>query len=521
MRHAAMTIRERCGPLLALSALLVIGACRDDPVSPPPPPPPGDVVVPDVMREFRGLWIATVANIDWPSRAGLTPAAQQLELTAILDRAVALHLNTIVLQIRPAGDALYRSAIEPWSRSLTGEQGGDPGYDPLAFAIQEAHQRGLELHAWFNPFRAGNVSDTARFSPEHFAMKRPDLRRVVGTQLWFDPGEQEVQDHTIAVILDVVRRYAIDGVHLDDFFYPYPAAGAPRPVTFPDSAGYAEYVANAGPEPLAIADWRRDNVNRFVERLYREVKLVRAYVRVGISPFGIWRPGNPPGVVGLDAYSDIFADSRRWLQQGWVDYLAPQLYWAIASTGQSFPALLDWWIANNTMRRHLWPGLAAYRVADGTGSAYTAQEIIAQIGLTRANAGAAAGGASGTLLYNTTTVRLNRGGLADALSAGPFREFALAPAYPWIDAVAPARPIVSVAGPNSPLLVTWQAGGPDADLGWWLVRIRSRGAWTSRLLDASVLSLAVPYLAAGDRPDAVAVAAVDRAGNLGADARWP
>jgi uncharacterized lipoprotein YddW (UPF0748 family) len=237
-----MIHRRRRGALRAASIVLVIAACRDDPVSPPSPPPPGEVVVPDVIREFRGLWIATVANIDWPSRSGLTAAAQQLELKAILDRAVALHLNAVVLQIRPAGDALYRSPIEPWSRSLTGEQGGDPGYDPLAFAIQEAHQRGLELHAWFNPFRAGNASDSLKFSPEHFAMKRPDLRRIVGTQLWFDPGEQEVQDHTISVILDVVRRYDIDAVHLDDFFYPYPVAGAPRPVTFPDSAVYARYI---------------------------------------------------------------------------------------------------------------------------------------------------------------------------------------------------------------------------------------------------------------------------------------
>jgi hypothetical protein len=224
--------------------------------------------------------------------------------------------------------------------------------------------------------------------------------------------------------------------------------------------------------------------------------------------------------VGLDAYSDIFADSRLWLQRGWVDYLAPQLYWAIASSGQSFPALLGWWIANNTMRRHLWPGLAAYRVADGTASAYIASEIVAQIGLTRASAGPAAGGASGTLLYNTTSVRLNRGGLADALAAGPFREFALAPAYPWIDDVAPAQPVVSTSGTNSPLLVAWQPGSQDADLAWWLVRIRARGAWTSHLLPASVLSLTVPYAGASDRPDAVAVAAVDQSGNLGAVALW-
>jgi uncharacterized lipoprotein YddW (UPF0748 family) len=501
--------------LLVLSVLSVSG-CGDDPAGPEPPPPPsGDVVVPAIAREFRGMWIATVANIDWPSRAGLNAAAQQAELLAILDLAASLRLNAVILQVRSAGDALYRSTLEPWSRSLTDVQGGDPGYDPLAFAVNAAHERGLELHAWFNPFRAGNVSDSSAFSPLHFAKQRPDLRRVVGSQLWFDPGEPEVQEHALAVIRDAVRRYDIDAVHLDDFFYPYPAAGAPRPVTFPDSVGYARYLATAGPEPLAIADWRRDNINRFIERLYRETKQEKASIRLGVSPFGIWRPGSPPGVVGLDAYSDIFADSRRWLQSGWVDYLAPQLYWAIASTGQSFPALLDWWITNNSVRRHVWPGLAAYRVADGSSSAYVADEITAQIGLTRARAGAGAGGASGSLLYNTTSLRLNRGGIASLLASGPYAEAALAPAFPWIDASVPATPTVTLTGSGSPLTIQWTPGAVEDDLRWWLVRTRTRGTWTARLVQGHRTSLVLTYSSAADRPDAVAVAAVDRAGNLG------
>jgi len=347
----------------ALLVLALVTACGGGdaptaPVIPTPPPvtPPATLTIPALSREFRGLWVATVANIDWPSRSGLTTAQQQTELTAIFDMARATGLNAIVLQVRANGDALFASSLEPWSRSLTGTQGISPGWDPLAYAVTEAHARGLELHAWFNPFRAGNLSDSLRMDPGHFGKRRPELTRAYCTQLWFDPGESAVQDQAIAVVQDVVRRYGVDAVHLDDFFYPYPDTRCPN-LQFPDSAGYARYRTGGG--TLGRDDWRRDNVNRFVERLYRDVHAVDPLVRVGISPFGIWRPGNPAGIVGLDAYGSIYADSRLWLQRGWVDYFAPQLYWSIASTGQSFPALVDWWSQQNTLRRHLWPGLAA------------------------------------------------------------------------------------------------------------------------------------------------------------------
>ncbi len=491
------------------------------PVTPPPPTvpnPPTPLSVPALSREFRGLWIATVANIDWPSRTGLSTAAAQAELITILDLARSTGLNAIVLQVRASGDALFPSSLEPWSRSLTGTQGGNPGWDPLAFAVAETHARGLELHAWFNPFRAGNLSDTARLDPQHFARRRPEFVRTYCTQLWFDPGEEAVQDQAVAVMQDVVRRYAVDAVHIDDFFYPYPDTRCPN-LAFPDSVAYTRYLATGG--LLTRDNWRRDNVNRFVERLYREVHVARPTVRVGISPFGIWRPGNPAGIVGLDAFASIYADSRLWLQRGWVDYFAPQLYWSIASTGQNFPALVDWWSQQNTQRRHLWPGLAAYRVADGSSSAFVASEIASQVALTRTRVNTA-GGPTGTVLYNTTSLRLNRDGLASLLSGGVFASPALVPATTWLDAQLPTAPTIAVVahGGTSPQLRVTIAGDGGEPLSWWAVRWRTGGAWSMRLIPSTLRTVDVPAGAAASSTDAVVVHAIDRVGNASVAAVW-
>lgn len=479
---------------------------------------PPALVVPELPREFRGLWIATVANIDWPSRTGMTIVDQQNELLAILDLAVSSGLNAVVLQVRANGDAMYRSALEPWSRSLTGTQGVDPGWDPLEFAVTQAHARGLELHAWFNPFRAGNLSDTLRLAPLHFAARHPEVARYHCTQLWFDPGEPLVQDQAINVILDVTRRYAIDAVHLDDFFYPYPDTRCPN-LAFADSAVFARYQMAGG--TLSRNDWRRDNVNRFVERLYNDVHAASPTVRVGISPFGIWRPGNPAGIVGLDAYGSIYADSRLWLQRGWVDYFAPQLYWSIASTGQSFPALVDWWTAQNTLRRHFWPGLAAYRVADGSSSAFAATEIVSQVALTRTRR-AIAGGPTGTVLYNTTSVRLNRGGLATLLSGSVNASAALVPATPWLDATAPTAPAIAVAAFSSspPLLRVQIAGDGGKPLAWWVVRWRNGSTWSMRTVPVVQTIVDIPSRVGTSATDAVVVQAIDRVGNASTAAVW-
>lgn len=472
---------------------------------PPPPPPPVAFTVPAITREFRGMWIATVANIDWPSRTGLTPAQQQAELGVLLDAAQQTGLNAVILQVRAAGDAIYPSSLEPWSRIFDGVQGNNPGYDPLAYAVQQTRLRGLELHAWFNPFRAGNLRDTLTMSPQHFSVRRPDLVRKCG-QLWFDPGEQAVQDHAIAVMRDVATRYDIDAVHIDDFFYPYPDTCT----NFPDSATYARYRSSGG--ALSLGDWRRDNVNRFVERMYNEVHVVAPQVRVGVSPFGIWRPGSPAGIVGLDAFASIYADSRLWLQRGWVDYFAPQLYWSIASSGQSFPSLLEWWGQQNTQRRHLWPGLASYRVNADPGP-FAPGEIPAQISLIR-NASTTVGRATGSILYNGTSVRTNRGGFATTLGGGLFATGAIPPATPWLDATAPAVPTLTVATSGSTLSVSMNPG--DGDTRSLLLRWRVNGEWRQRVIASVQRAADIPAA----NVDGVVLNALDKVGNASADAVW-
>lgn len=511
-------MREFQRLVVASCGALVLAACGGGDATGPdangggttPPPPDNTVTVPAIAREFRGMWIATVANIDWPSRNTLTATQQQSEMSSLLDVASNAGLNAVVLQVRAAGDLIYPSNLEPWARSLTGTQGTDPGYDPLLYAVQQAHQRGLELHAWFNPFRAGNLSDTSRFAPTHLARRRPDLVRRYCSQLWFDPGETAVQDQAIAVITEVVTRYDIDAVHLDDFFYPYPDSNCPG-LDFPDSAGYSAYTQGGG--TLSRGDWRRDNVNRFVQRMYEAVHLASATVKVGISPFGIWRPGNPTGITGLDAYASIYADSRKWLQSGWVDYFAPQLYWSTTSTGQNYNSLITWWGQQNSQRRHLWPGLASYRINDGSSSPYAAAEIPTQISVARQQQ-TVSGGATGTILYNGSSVRDNRGGFVTQLTSGVYASGAIVPASPWLDGTAPTAPSIAVSTSGSNLLVTML--GSSSDVRWWLVRWRIGTTWAQKLLSANVAATTAPSVLA----DAVVVNAIDKAGNASLDAVW-
>jgi uncharacterized lipoprotein YddW (UPF0748 family) len=336
---------------------------------------------PPIQREFRAAWVASVANIDWPSKPGLSTWEQQAELIAILNRSVALNLNAVILQVRPAADAFYDSPYEPWSEYLTGAEGRapEPFYDPLAYAVAEAHKRGLELHAWFNPYRARHPSARGTVAQTHLSVTRPDLVRTYGRYLWMDPGEPEVRAQTLRVMLDVVKRYDVDGIHIDDYFYPYPEVGPDsQPIPFPDSTSYGRYVRGGG--TLAINDWRRQNVDVLIRDIYRRTKALKPWVKVGISPFGIWRPGNPPEIAGFDAYDKLYADARKWLREGWLDYFVPQLYWPIAQTAQSYPTLLKWWMDENVMARHMWPGHNASRAA---GTVWPPDELLEQVRLTR------------------------------------------------------------------------------------------------------------------------------------------
>ena len=365
--------------------------------------------------EFRAAWVATVYNLDWPSKPGLPSGQQQAELRALLDRAAELKLNAILLQVRPACDALYASKLEPWSHFLTGKMGAppEPYYDPLAFAVKEAHARGLQLHAWFNPFRAlANVVHPT--SANHVSKMHAEWVRRYGAQLWLDPGEPEARAYAIEVMLDVVRRYDVDGVHIDDYFYPYPIKGG---VDFPDETTWRRYAGGAN-----RGDWRRENVNRFVEALYRGIKREKPSVKFGISPFGIWRPGVPATTEAqLDAYGQLYADARKWLQEGWCDYLSPQLYWSIAPAKQSFPVLLDWWRSQSTSVRPVWPGIAVDRI----GPTRPATEIERQIELARQNT--PSGTSPGHIHWSMKSLLRNRGGISDLLGRGVYREKAAVP----------------------------------------------------------------------------------------------
>ncbi len=308
--------------------------------------------------QMRAVWVATVANTDWPSRPGLSVEAQQAEYRDILDHAVRLRLNTVIVQVRPTADALWPSRYEPWSQYLTGTQGRDPGYDPLAFLVAEAHERGLDFHAWFNPFRVSNQGDPARLVPEHPARQHPDWVLGYGGQLYYDPGVPEAREFVMDAVMDAVQRYEVDGVHFDDYFYPYPVAGE----QIPDRATFERHGGGA-----ELGDWRRDNVNRLVRGMSERIGAARSGVSFGISPFGIWRnaASDPRGSAtsGLESYSAIYADSRAWVEQGWVDYVVPQVYWEIGHPAADYAALVPWWasvVAGTDVQLHI--GQAAYKV---------------------------------------------------------------------------------------------------------------------------------------------------------------
>jgi len=503
--------------LTALAASLLLSACAAQVTHRPP-----TADLPELSREFRGVWVATVDNIDWPSEPGLSPSEQRAEARAILDRCEALNLNAVVLQVRPHCDALYPSRLEPWSYYLTGQQGEPPSplYDPLEFWIDECHARGLELHAWFNPYRANHPKNASSLAAASMVRRRPDLALKLGDDgyYWLDPGHADTRRHSLDVILDVVRRYDVDGVHLDDYFYPYPSYNGGA--DFPDDATWEAYRSGGG--KLTRRAWRRRNVDLFVEELYDRVKREKRHVAVGISPFGIWRPNQPPSIqTSFDQYDMIFADARRWLHEGWVDYHTPQLYWPIAQVPQSFPVLLAWWAQQNPQGRHLWPGLFTSRV-DTAG--WPAAEVANQIMVTRALVPEG----PGTVQFSMRALLDDRRGpdgtsLGEALLKGPYRRRTLPPAFPWLDDEAPEPPAASAHAAGDDVVLSWRPG--EAELPFRYVVYWERNlSWDWDILPAGQQSYRIaapeadPDSGAEAPPESVtrvAVAAVDRSGNMG------
>ena len=429
---------------------------------------------PAIPREFRAAWVATVANIDWPSKKGLSAAEQQAEVLATLARCQQLGLNAVLLQVRTSADALYRSSLEPWSEYLSGTQGTDPGYDPLAFWLEQAHARGIELHAWFNPYRARQASAQSAQHASHLSQSRPAWVKSYGRQLWIDPGEPEAMAHTLAVFRDVLSRYDIDGLHIDDYFYPYPeqdAAG--NEVDFPDEASYAKHG-----DGLARADWRRRNVDRLVEAMFKLQRELRPHARMGISPFGIMTPDlRPAGILGFSQYDKLYADVERWLTEGWLDYLVPQLYWPRAQVPQAFGVLLKRWLELNPVKRHIYPGLFTSRI-NNEATSWLPEEVTGQIAMSRdLNADA------GHVHFSMAALNQNRKDISSLLRAESYKSPALPPASPWLKEAAPGAPallhvqsIATVAGFEGWRLEA--AGSVRRHWLWW----REAGVWRAQTL---------------------------------------
>jgi uncharacterized lipoprotein YddW (UPF0748 family) len=465
--------------------------------------------LPRIPREYRGVWVATVANIDWPSKPGLSTADQKEEAVRILDKVAALRMNVVVLQVRTSCDALYESKHEPWSYFLTGQQGlaPEPFYDPLQFWIEETHRRGMELHAWFNPFRAKNTGQNYPDSDGHISRTYPHLVKQYGNQktryLWLDPGEAEAREHSLKVFMDVLNRYDVDGIHIDDYFYPYPVDDMP----FPDDPAWDTYVASGG--KLARDDWRRDSMNQFIRRLYREIKTSKPHVKFGISPFGIWRPGYPESVTGFSQYDKLYADAKLWLNEGWCDYYTPQLYWSITAKKQSFPALLAWWSSENTKHRHLAPGLFTSRIGDNN-RPYSAEQIESQVFLCHHTPGS-----DGSVHFSMKALMENRDGISDRLAGNAYSELALVPESPWIDCPKIDAPAVQVAKDgDEAITLTWDSRHAVGIRRWVIYGLYDTG-WVPQVVAANESSFKLPARQ-GMLPRAVAVGGVDGAGKLGA-----
>ncbi|MFN3596042.1 MAG: glycoside hydrolase family 10 protein [Rubricoccaceae bacterium] len=439
--------------LFPLALLLALGSTAAAAQTGPPPLP---------KHEFRGTWISTVLNLDWPDSRFATPAQQQQQLRIMLDRLKEAGINAVLLQVRPEADALYASSIEPWSYWLTGTQGQAPSpfWDPLQFAIEEAHARGMELHAWLNPYRADRGTGYVH-APNHVTQQHPEWILSFGNIRILDPGLPAVRDRIAAVAADIARRYAIDGLHFDDYFYPYP----PNTISNEDDATFAVHHRGF----TNRADWRRDNVNLMVAQVQDSLNAVRPEVKFGISPFGIWRSGTPSGTSGMDAYSVIYADARAWLDARTIDYVTPQLYWSgertvLNSSGQPvfnqqrYTTLAAWW---NSVRgdRHFYPGHGLYRADAATfsGVLFIPQDVPRQVRFNRRN-----DGIDGSVFFRAKNLtHFPSQGFRDSLVTDLYRHPAIPPPMAWKSQAAPGAPTGLTASggtaPSEPVVLVWAA----------------------------------------------------------------
>ncbi len=391
------------------------------------------------LHEFRGMWVATVLNIDWPSRPGLTVTEQRAELWQLIRLAAIRGCNAVLLQVRTAGDRFYQSSLgDPWSRYLTGTLGRDPGWDPLEWAVGEASRRGLEVHAWANPFRVAMDTSLSSLYPGSFAARNPSFTYAYGGRRYLDPGRPEVRLHVRAVLAEIASRYGVAGVHLDDYYYPYPVAGQ----VIGDAASYSLYGAGR-----TRAAWRRDNVNRFVRHAGVDLHAADPRTVFSVSPFGIWRnaASSPEGSAtsGLQSYDDLYADTRLWLREQWTDLFIPQLYWQQGHPAADYDVLSRWWALQGWgTRTHIALGEAAYKV--GSTGWTDPDELRDHVDL-----GRRLNQVEGNAFYNASAVRANVLGAMTRVQAAHYPRPALPLPVRWLNAARPAQPSFTGAGRTS------------------------------------------------------------------------
>lgn len=367
-------------------------------------------------REFRGAWIQTAFQGEYKE---MTPAEMKRSFVRKLDFLSSCGINAIIFQVRPEADAFYRSDIEPWSRFFTGEQGLAPAgnFDPMAFLIEECHKRNMEFHAWLNPYRASTAGNT-RFADSHIYHRRPDLFVTYNKQILFDPGIPDNRQFICRVVRDIVSRYDVDAIHMDDYFYPYPAAGE----SFPDEMSFQKYGNPKGYTVAQKADWRRENVNLLIRELKRTILLTKPWVRFGISPFGIYRnqkstpDGSGSKTNGLQNYDDLYADILRWVKEGWIDYNMPQIYWEIGHTAADYTTLIQWW------NRHAYGG--HLYIGQDVARTMKAGQLTEKMRLERSLPNV-----KGNCFWPANELLWNNGGVADSLKSQYHRSPALIPAY--------------------------------------------------------------------------------------------
>ena len=374
--------------------------------------------------EFRGVWIATVDNIDWPPRGVTNPAQQKADFIQQLDLHQRNGLNAVIVQIRPAADAFYASPYEPWSQWLTGIQGRPtfPFYDPLVFMIEETHKRGMEFHAWLNPYRANFNIRRASISPDHVTRKHPDWFLTYGDKKYFDPSNKQGQEFVVNVVKDIVKRYDIDAIHMDDYFYPYRIPGK----EFPDAVSYRKSGS-----PLSKDDWRRANVDSIIEKISVAIKEEKPFCKFGISPFSVWRNSSqdPEGSdtrAGVTNYDDLYADILLWLKKGWIDYVAPQLYLEIGHDKIDFEKMVEWW-SRHSYGRHVYIGHGIYRVNEKSAAWKRPAELPNQIKLVRQYPEI-----KGSAFYNSSAFERNPNGWNDSLRNNYYKQPAKIPVMEWL-----------------------------------------------------------------------------------------